>query len=235
MNRTISRGCVALCLFGGLITTQLFAQFQPISTPGAIASLFGSNNAFTAAATTKILDPQQNEIMVMPLSYAFLAGKARSEVDMTQVTGKSIAPESKAVFKQMGVDRMVTITRPDKQAMMIVYPGLAAYAETPLSAADIQTAKAGTETVDGHPCRKEKLTISSKDTRQEGFVWRATDLKDFPIKIQLSHTNGSAITSYSNIKFDKPDAKLFEPPAEFDKYDSVEKMLQVGMMKRLPR
>jgi hypothetical protein len=234
MNRTWSCWLIALCIFKGP-TCQLFAQFQPISTPGAIAGLFGSNNAFTAVATTKILDPQQNEIMVMPMSYAFLSGKARSEVDMTQVTGKSIAPESKAVFKQMGVDRMVTITRPDKQAMVIVYPGLASYAETPLSPADVQTANASSETVDGHPCRKEKLSISSKDSKQEGFVWRATDLKDFPIKIQLSHTNGTTVTSYTNIKFNKPDAKLFEPPAEFDKYDSVEKMLQVGMMKRLPR
>ena len=235
MNRQVSCRLIALCIFSAAMTSKLFAQFQPISTPGAIAGLFGSNNAFTAVATTRILDPQQNEIMVMPMTYAFLAGKARSEVDMTQVTGKSIAPESKAVFKQMGVDRMVTITRPDKQAMIIVYPGLAAYAQTPLSAADVQTASAGTETVDGHPCRKEKLTISSKDSKQEGFVWRATDLKDFPIKIQLSHTNGLAITSYSNVKFDKPDAKLFEPTAEFDKYDSVEQMLQIGMMKRLPK
>ena len=235
MNRIVRRAFVALCMFGSVIT-QLFAQFQPISTPGAIAGLFGSNNAFTAAATTKILDPQQQtEIMVMPMTYAFLAGKARSEVDMTQVSGKSLAPGSNAIFKQMGVDRMVTITRPDKQVMIIVYPGLASYAETPLSAADVQTANAGTEMVDGHPCRKEKLTISSRDNKQEGFVWRATDLKDFPIKIQLSHTNGATVTSYTNIKFDKPDLKLFEPPVEFDKYDSVEQMLQVGMMKRLPR
>src|SRR6185369_8974434 len=234
MNRIIPRWFVAFSL-GSVITTQLFAQFPQVSAPGAIAGLFGTNTAFTAVATTKILDPQQNEIMVMPMTYAFLAGKARSEVDMTQLSGKSLAPESRAIFKQMGVDRMVTITRPDKQAIMIVYPGMASYAETPLSAADLQTANAGSETVDGHPCRKEKLTISSKDNKQEGFVWRATDLKDFPIKIQLSHTNGATVTSYTNIKFDKPDAKLFEPPPEFDKYDNVEKMLQVGMMKRLPK
>src|SRR6266508_4641464 len=104
MNRTIFCWFVAFCIFGGVITTQLFAQFPQVTAPGAIAGLFGTNAAFTAVATTRILDPRQNEIMLMPMTYAFLDGKARSEVDMTQVKSKEIPPESKAMFKQMGVD-----------------------------------------------------------------------------------------------------------------------------------
>jgi hypothetical protein len=231
MNRTVFSFAV---VFSGLLTPAL-CQLPQVSAPGVTAKLFGSNTAFIASATTKVIDRQQKETMVMPMTYAFLEGKTRSEVDMAQVRSKDIEAGATAIFKQMGMDRMVTIVRPDKQAIFVVYPGLAAYAETPVSTAEIQMAAVGDEIIDGHPCQKKRLSISSKDGKQEGFVWQATDLKEFPVKIEMSLVDGSIVTTYTGISFEKPDPKLFEPPAAYEKYESVEKMVHIATMKRLPR
>lgn len=214
----------------------------------AMAKLFGNNNAFTATATARLVDEKGNETMSMPMTYALLDGKIRSEIDMTQVTSKDMPAEAGATLKKMGVDKMVSIVRPDKQRQFVIYPSLRAYAEMPISkgqasaATDgedykIESTKLGAETVNGHPCVKNKVTISVKGSEpQEAIVWNASDLKDFPIKIQTQQTGGGALVmTYSNIKLEKPDAKLFEPPAGFEKYDNVQTLLQAAMMKMLAK
>ena len=150
------------------------------------------------------------------------------------------------MWPQMGVDKMVSIVRPDKQTQFVVYPTARAYAEMPISKGTngggnqdykIESTKLGTETVDGHPCVKNKVTISSKDAeKHEAVVWNATDLKDFPVKMQMVQAGGGTLVmTYSNIKLEKPDAKLFEPPTDFEKHASVEKLLQSVMMKMLAK
>jgi hypothetical protein len=233
MNRIVLSFAV---ISSGLLAPALsFSQLPQVTGPGVTAKLFGSNTAFSASATTRIVDLQQKETLMMPMTYAFLDGKTRSEVDMVQVKSRDIDAGAATMFKQMGMDRMVTIVRPDKQTVFVIYPGLAAYAETPVPTAELQMVAAGNEVIDGHPCQKKKLSISSKDGKQEGFIWQATDLKDFPIKIEITLTHGSTLTTYTGIRFEKPDAKLFEPPAAYEKYDSVEMMIRVAAMKRLPR
>ena len=225
------------------------AQLPQANIPGldaAMTKLFGNNNAFTATATARLLDEKETETMSMPMTYALLEGKIRSEIDMTQVKSKQMPAEANAMLKQMGVDKMVSIVRPDKQTQFIIYPTARAYAEMPISKGTnagggqdhkMESTKLGTETVDGHPCVKNKVTISSKDDeKHEAIVWNATDLKDFPVKMQMAQAGGgNLVMTYSNIKLEKPDAKLFEPPTDFEKHDSVEKLLQSVMMKMLAK
>jgi hypothetical protein len=223
------------------------AQLPQANVPGldaALTKLFGNNNAFTATATARLLDEKETETMSMPMSYALLDGKIRSEIDMTQVKSKQMPAEANAMLKQMGVDKMVSIVRPDKQTQLIVYPTARAYAEMPIGKGTnasgpqdykMESTKLGTETVDGHPCVKNKVIISSQGSeKHEAIVWNATDLKDFPVKMQMAQAGGgNLVMTYSRIKLEKPDAKLFEPPTDFEKHDSVEKLLQTVMMKML--
>jgi len=232
-----------------LVGQSALAQLPQANVPGldaALTKLFGNNNAFTATATARLLDEKETETMSMPMSYALLDGKIRSEIDMTQVKSKQMPAEANAMLKQMGVDKMVSIVRPDKQTQFVVYPTARAYAEMPISKGTngggnqdykIESTKLGTETVDGHPCVKNKVTISSQDAeKHEAVVWNATDLKDFPVKMQMAQAGGGTLVmTYSNIKLEKPDAKLFEPPADFEKHASVEKLLQSVMMKMLAK
>ena len=241
---SLTVGVIALSAHAAL------AQGPQGQMPGldtAMARLFGNNNAFTATATARLVDEKQNETMSMPMNYALLDGKIRSEIDMAQVKSKDMPAETGATLKQMGMDKMVSIVRPDKQTVVIAYPALRAYAEQPLSKAEataatardfkIDSTKLGAETIEGHPCVKNKVTISAEGTeKQEAIVWNATDLKDFPIRIQTQQPNGGALVmTYSNIKLEKPDPKLFEPPTGFERYTNVQTMVQSAMMKMLAK
>lgn len=241
--KALISGAVAIAFAGQSALAQL-PQAQVPGLDAAMAKLFGNNNAFTATATARLLDEKGAETMSMPMTYALLDGKIRSEIDMAQVKSKEMPAEAGAALKQIGIDKMASIVRPDKQTQFVVYPGLRAYAEAPLRKGQasggeqdykIEATKLGNETIDGHACVKNKVTLSGKGTdKQEAIVWNASDLKDFPIRIQTRQTDGgSLVMTYANIKLEKPDAKLFEPPAGFEKHDSVEKLLQSAMMKML--
>jgi hypothetical protein len=58
-------------------------------------------------------------------------------------------------------------------------------------------------------------------------------LKKFPVQIVTNDQGVSAKLTFKDVKFEKPQVKLFEAPAEFTKYDSVQTMMQQVMLKRL--
>lgn len=68
----------------------------------------------------------------------------------------------------------------------------------------------GSDTVDGHPTKIEQVTMTSSDGTSTGMkVWEATDLKGFPVRIEMA--NGTRI-EYKNISLNEPSASLFEKP-----------------------
>jgi len=138
---------------------------------------------------------------------------------------------------------MVTIARPDKKAAYLVYPGMQSYAEIQLSNADsaptnsdykVETTEIGKDTVDGHPCVENKVVVTDKNgVKHESTVWNATDLKKFPVKIQTTEQGGNVTLLFKNVSLTKPAASLFDPPADFKKYDNVQQLMQQEMMKRM--
>jgi hypothetical protein len=73
----------------------------------------------------------------------------------------------------------------------------------------------GSETVDGHSCKIEDVTITSPklpNPTQLRF-WEAEDLKGFPVKVELLHPGApSAIIRYKDIVFGPQDPSLFKHP-----------------------
>jgi hypothetical protein len=74
----------------------------------------------------------------------------------------------------------------------------------------------GTETVDGHPCHVEDVTVSGPDlARPLKFkFWEADDLEGFPIQVQLvkglgGAKVGGATIKYKNVVLSPPDPTLF--------------------------
>jgi len=49
----------------------------------------------------------------------------------------------------------------------------------------------------------------------EAVVWNATDLKDFPIQIEMKEKDRTVLMHFTNVRFDKPDAKQFDVPAAY--------------------
>ncbi|MGD0253478.1 MAG: DUF4412 domain-containing protein, partial [Verrucomicrobiota bacterium] len=151
------------------------AQFGPApggpNLGGPMGKLFGNNQAFSAALEVQNADSSGNTI-TMPGKFSFDAGKSRFEINMANVQGKQMPPDAAAQMKSMGLDQMVMVARPDKKVAYLIYPGMQSYVETDLTEAEsaatngdykVETTELGNETVDGHPCVKNKVVVTDKD------------------------------------------------------------------------
>jgi len=93
--------------------------------------------------------------------------------------------------------------------------------ETPLAHsadATIDRAPVGTESVDGHPCKVENVTITPHTGPRAGQpttmkVWEADDLHGFPIKMETQTSRGPMSIQYKDINLSAPDASLFVHPS----------------------
>jgi hypothetical protein len=201
-----------LSLTVSLAACSAVAQFGGRSGPGAVpkgvgfggpmVKLFEDHSAFSA--TTELQTPMgtTGENMTVPGKVSFSGGNCRFEMDMTLARGRALPPNAAAQMKAMGMDRMIAITRPDKKVQYLIYPGLQAYVETPLTDPEaattkddfkMETADISHETFDGHECAKKKVEITDKEGRKHLLtVWHAADLSKFPVKTLLySRTSNS--------------------------------------------
>lgn len=225
-----------------------FAQFDPQGGGqgphfgGALDKLFGDNQAFSATLQFQTAGPN-GENVTMPGKLNFDTGKARFEMNLSEVQGSQMPAGAAQQMKAMGMDTMITISRPDLKLAYLVYPGLNSYAEMTSQESSgsinpddykVETTELGKETVDNHDCVKNKVIITDKDgNKHESTVWNASDLKNFPVKIVTSEGGRSVTMLYKSVSFTKPAASLFAAPSGFTKYDNVQTMIQTEIMKKL--
>jgi hypothetical protein len=230
----------------GLGLAPAWSQFGPPAGPrlgGDMDKLFGDSQAFSATLTLETKDKSSGDTTTMPGKIIFDSGKSRFETDMTQAGGGKMHPEQAEQMKSLGMDRMVMISRPDKKTSYLVCPGIQAYVENPLRdpktttpASDykMETSELGKETVDGHPCVKNKVVMTDKEgNKYESTVWNATDLKNFPVKIVQVEQGKETTTTFKNIVLAKSTSAQFDPPSDYTRYDSLPAMMQQEMMKRM--
>lgn len=236
-----------LVLLASIITLACSVHAQPgrMGGPrfsGAMAKLFGDNTTFSADVEFQMTMSAQQS-MSMPGKISFDAGKSRFEMNLSDAKGSQMSPGLAEHMKAMGMDQTIVISRPDAKVVYMIYPGLTAYAETPLqdpgdaksdSAFKIEMTELGKETVDGHPCVKNKAIVTDDQGKtHESTLWNATDLKKFPIKIEMTEQGRTTTMLFKNVKTSKPDAALFNPPVDYKKYESQQALMQQEMMKRM--
>jgi ankyrin repeat protein len=191
--------------------------------------MFGTNNC-TAQCDVKILNDSFKESSTE--GFALLDGKTRQEMDISQFKAQMFPP---AAVRQMGIDQQIIILRPDLKLTYNIYPRLKSYVVRPLPKEDaaaqgkeptMEVTELAKENVEGHPCVKKKFVVTTGDgEKHEIFAWLASDLKDFPVKTQVKDEDNIEVTTYKQIEFIAPDAKLFEPPSGFTKYAGFEEMM----------
>jgi hypothetical protein len=237
----------------GLAAPLLMAQFGPGtgfagSLPGGfkldavIAKLFGEHAAFSANLVFELQGKAEGTATI-PGKVAFQEGKCRIELDLGRMKASQISPESAAQIKAMGMSELQVILRPDKKLTYLVYPGLQSYIEQPAPPSDTANAPAnlkmesielGRETVDGHPCIKNKVILTDGKSRpQEATVWNAADLKKFPLKIALSDDGSSATITLKEVQLARPNGQLFDPPSSLARYENMQSLMQEALLKRL--
>lgn len=232
-------------LAGPLLAALIFAPpGAPAQVPAGstdmmnsvLLKLFGNHTAFSCKAEIHTLDAIQKEVDVVPFAFTVADGKMRLDIDFTQLKNPDIPPAMIPTLKQLGMDQSVFIQRPDLKVVFSVYPHAHAYSEKPMSKDEIAAFeknyattkdKLGRETVEGHACDKSKVTLTDeKGGKLVATVWNATDLKDFPIQIQITQENATLIMKFRDVKFSRPDPSRFEAPAGFTKYKSDEALMQ---------
>lgn len=114
-------------------------------------------------------------------------------VDLTQHTN----------YMVMGAGMCMQMTAPAQQHNP--------FAET--QGATIERSAAGSDTVDGHPCKVENLTVTpQKGEPAKMKVWEAEDLKGFPVKTEMQSSRGPITILYKDVSFAEPEPSLFVHP-----------------------
>jgi Domain of unknown function (DUF4412) len=244
-------GCAALCFAMKklLLTLALavlscgFSVFAQMGGPNAnfgngMEKLFGDNQIFSATMKTEVSGPRGN--ITAKAKMFFNHGDSRTEMDLADVQSASMPASLLAQMRDIGMDKTVLISSADKKHNFVIYPNVEAYAPVPLpnTAAATNTnfkvtaTKLGDETVDGHPCVKNKTIVTDGAGETNEFtVWNASDLKNFPVKIALTKNGTDVTMSFQNVSFEKPASSLFDPPSNFTRYDDIQALMRETMMK----
>jgi hypothetical protein len=226
-------------------TGSVQAQMGRMPGPGynrAMAKLFGENSTFSADVEIQSGTSGQTQ-MTIPGKMVVDATKSRFEMKLADAKGSQMSPDTASQMKAMGMDRTITISRPDLKLVYMIYPGLTSYVASPSqdpdaakpdSAFKVDTTELGKETVDGHPCIKNKMVVTDDQGKTtESTVWNATDMKKFPVKIVTSDRGNTATILFKNVKTSKPDAAPFDPPSDYKKYDNTQALMMEQMQKRM--
>lgn len=217
---------LALLLFiGHAAVAQLPSTGAPGGINTAFVKLFGTVGPFTAKVEALVLDPAQQQKVRMPMDFAALDGKVRLEINLTQVQSQDLPAGTIDKLKQAGMDRVISIFRPDKQTTFVIYPGIQSYlgmslskAETEASDKGLKLTKSalGKETIDGHACVKNKVVVKNdQGPVLQATTWNAADLKDFPVQIELKEKQDTVRMHFTEIRLGTADPKQFDVPAGY--------------------
>ena len=167
VRTSINAAAASLLLTGLTVSAQVAGGAPGGGMSAALFKLFGDNQAFTAKVEIQVLDGSQQELASFPMEFALLDQKTRMEIDLTKMKNKQMPAGMADALKKMGMGEVVNIMRPDKKLVYTVYPNVKAVLSQPLPKTDlepkIEKTELGKETVDGHPCVKNKNVLTDAD------------------------------------------------------------------------
>jgi hypothetical protein len=235
--------CLALA---GSARAQDLSQIQKQAPffAAALSQLLSDSRPFVAGAQLQLPSGDGDSPLTLPFGVAMLDGKMRWELDLSRIKNSQLDGAAMDLVKQMKLDRAAAIIEPEKN-LLVVFPGLQAYLEVAMPKPEGVQTKAqdkierlekrliGREVVDGYECLKYQLTVNNGKEKETAFVWQATKLKDFPIKLNVHFEKGVYGLHFSNICMGNPDARYFAIPAGYTRYTSGEALMQSVMAKSL--
>lgn len=208
-----------------------------------LLQLFGGLDAFSAKAEVVYQDRDTRQQVTMPMGFSLLGGNLRLDFDLSQIRSAQMPTQMLANLKLAGLDKAVTIVRPDQRKVIMMYPGMAAYVDMPMAkeeAADwqrgyqVKRAKLGEEKVEGTACEKQRVTVTSDaGAAHEATVWYAPSPRSHPVKLQMNQPGATITMQFRDISLARPAAGQFEAGAGMTKYPTVEVLTQTAMIKAL--
>jgi hypothetical protein len=205
----------------------------------AMMKLLRDSKTFTSDAEFSSSDTNGVQTMSMPMVIVQQNEKLRMEMDMDKIKGGAFPPQFLPRMKEMGMTRNIMLMSTGSTNMTVIFPDLTSYIQSAMpkelmealtNDTKMDKADLGKDTVDGHACLKSKFTFTSDNgKKQEVLVWNATDLKNFPVKMQFPSNIGGETIAFKNVRLAKPDAKMFEPPTDYTKCANQQELQQKAM------
>jgi len=222
----------------------LLAQFPGGGQTGlnaALLKIFGDIVSFSSKAEIRMQEKSGKQPIAMLVDFSMLDGSVRMDLDMSTLKSSELPPAALAQFKAAGLDKVVTVVKPNQKVALVYYPNIRSYTEMPMSKEEaaemsrkftLEKTKISRETIEGTPCDKTKVVAKADNgEKYDAFVWYAPTLKQFPLRIQMDQQQTTVIMQYRDVKLVRPDGKQFEAPPGFTRYNSVEELMQTALLK----
>jgi len=221
--------CVALILCEFAASAQDFSSFTKNAPwlQGFFAEMAPSTPEFSAVGEMKMCDTDGATQFVLPMELSVSTNCLRWDADIMKIW--PLPPQVTAAAKLTHTDKMTTITRIDTKQMFVIYPGIQAYVQYPISnqvldevntlktATELQKTELAQETVNDHLCMKTRVVELKPhpQTTTNDYVWYAADLQQFPVRMEL-HTKGQMLKfDFQTVHVGTPDASVFEIPTNY--------------------
>jgi hypothetical protein len=182
---------------------------------------------FTAVVHSVTLNKGDNRSWAMEAPLWITGQKMKMDLDMA---GMSQAVGAQGA-EQSPLGRMTVISRGDKKTGYTLYPNVKKYivrAETDERGErpKVEKTKVGSETIDGHPCDKFKVTVTYRNgMAEEGFIWNARDLGGMTIRSEMENKDVKVTTDLRNIVLKASPPPVFEIPAGYTQAKNVMELM----------
>jgi len=190
---------------------------------------------FYAVVHSVSLNKGDNKSWVFDAPLWITGPKMKMEMDMTKMMEASGGKDA----SQSPMSRMTMLNRGDKKTSYTLYPNTRKYivhteAGTHDEKPKVEKVKVGSETIDGHPCDKYKVTVTYKSEKpQEGFIWNARDLGGMTIRSEVENKDFKITTDLKNIVLKSSPASVFEIPQGYtEAKDFMELMMSSEQQKQ---
>lgn len=242
-----------LVLFWALLVTRPVSA-QNIDALGrqvpwvaaALSEFLSDSRAFVARLEVQVPGDAGEKPAKLPFTIVMDEGQLRLDLKLSEVTSDLMPAEFLTPLKQAGWERVMLLYHP-KASTRLVVPAEKAYVEFPKDtngpskmendAAQklgvMEKKLLGIESVDGHPCRKYRLTGKAGQEIEEAYVWEATDLNTLPIKLFVKADGQVYNFQLRQVKLGKPDARLFTVPKEYRKAGSAQELVAGVLFKSI--
>ena len=214
---------VALAIAGGCASSKNTGpsfhagdEKTPEFFNGPAVALITNASAYSARLNTDIVGPSGLE---HPLAGELLQSGGRLVFQPDQTSSKK-HPGAGIIF----------LWDANQQRGWTVSETLQGYAPAPstLQVAEVKydAASATPDQIDSHPCHRINALITLTDGSTSRYVvWQADDLRHFPIRVQSASGGKPTTLNFSDIRFESPDADLFEPPDGFVRFENPVAMM----------
>jgi hypothetical protein len=212
----------------------------------ALSEFLSDSRSLVARMEVQLPAEPGERPIALPFTIAMDQGQMRLDLRLADIGQDLLPAEFLTPLKQAGWDRIQMIYHPQAPTRIVI-PAEKAYVEFPksndgptkieneamLKLGRMERKLLSIESIDGHPCRKYRLTSKEGNQVEEAYVWEATDLNALPIKLSVK-TEGQLYTfQFRQVRMGRPDPRVFGIPTTYRKASSAQELFAGVLLKSI--